>query len=196
MFFIDKKMKHIHKYNCVILCYIYHLIYTEIFGTEEMVKNTKGGNRARKMSSFSKQRDVLPQEQELVNNTKETRYVIGKVTEYFNNKHVNIVTMDGRELCVFCSINNNVSRVSRGNHVLLYTPNTEYYFKRATNTSHNRNERYKSVILAVLDHDKLTMLISKYSFLFIEPSSEDKNGYVVFDEGENEDPSEIDLKCI
>jgi hypothetical protein len=137
-----------------------------MYRVSQMVKNTAGGNRAKRMPSKKKVRNVLPDEVELTRNRQD--YAIGQVTQIYNSRHFNVITMDRSRVSVFCSTINSVPRVQNGSYVLMYTPNVEYHFKRIHAKSATPDEKYKSVIVALLTTDDINTLINRYGLAFLK----------------------------
>lgn len=74
--------------------------------------------------------------------------------------------MDKSRVNVFCSTINSVPRVQNGSYVLIYTPSVEYHFKRVHPKSATPDEKYKSIIVALLADDDINTLINRYDMAF------------------------------
>ena len=142
-----------------------------------MVKNLSGGNKTKKISSKRRKKDVLPEDLAV-----RDKYVIAQITAIHNSSHVTVMTMDKNNFEVFCSRDNNVSRLVKEQYVLIFTPNIEYHHK-----CKGLNERYKSIIVASIDQAVLETLTKRYKYEFVnnEKKNMDMCRDIVFVEEEN-----------
>ena len=144
-----------------------------------MVKNLSGGNKTKKISSKRRKRDVLPEDLAV-----RDKYDIAQITAIHNSSHVTVMTMDKNNLEVFCSRDNNVSRLVKEQYVLIFTPNIEYHHKCKNK---KLGERYKSIIVASIDQEVLSTLTKKYKYEFVnnEKKNTDMSMDIVFKEEQN-----------
>lgn len=143
-----------------------------------MVKNARGGNRAKKMGSKRTIRNNLPEEDELARNS--DMYAIAQVTDICNTRHFIVTTMDEKRLTVYCSTLNKVGRVNKADYVLIFKPNTEYHFKRSSSRTQCQ-EKLKSVIIALLTQDNLDVLTTRHKFAFIEEHGATNDEFIKFE---------------
>jgi len=146
-----------------------------------MVKNLSGGNKTKKISSKRRKKDVLPEDLAV-----RDKYVIAQITAIHNSSHVTVMTMDNKNLEVFCSRDNNVSRLVKEQYVLIFTPNIEYHHK-----CKKLNERYKSIIVASVDQEVLNTLTKKYKYEFVdnEKKNTDMSRDIIFKDENTPDQS-------
>lgn len=137
-----------------------------------MVKNLKGGKKHKKIKRVDK--NCIPKDIFTHN------YIIAKVNKIHNRTHVSVKTMDGKNIeDIFCSINNSVRFVKLDDLVLIYKYNTEYHIKNT-----NQNEKKKSIIVTLLDTEKLNKLINEFHYPFIDQELLNEDCNIIF---ENED---------
>lgn len=157
-----------------------------------MVKNLRGGNKTKKSSSKKVVKNLLPSEEELYIKGK---YTIAKITNIYNNKHAEVITLNKNSFSVFCSAANSVSRLIKDNYVLIYYPNIEYHSKKTS-------EKYKSIIVCNLDMQMISALVKKYKMEFVEKKEDNmehedcsvmfENEFYKIEEEEEEENIDID----
>lgn len=141
-----------------------------------MGKNLHGGKKHKKIKK--KDNNILPLD------IQSEKYIIGKVEKMFNKSHCRVKTMDGNNIeDIFCSMNNSVRFVKVDDLVLIYKYNTENHFIKRNN-SEKKIEKKKSIIVTLLDQDKLNILCNQYHYPFIEDKEEiDEN--IIFEDDTN-----------
>lgn len=142
-----------------------------------MPKNTQGGKKHKKVKRVDK--NILPKDIE------STEYIIGKITKIHNKCHCDVKTMDGSNIeNIYCSTNNAVRFIKLNDLVLIYKYNIENHFVKRKNCR-EKLEKKKSIIVTLLDSDKLSKLIKKYKYNYVEDKNENENDLdIVFENNE------------
>lgn len=153
-----------------------------------MPKNIQGGKNYKKFKRVDK--NIIPND---INNED---YIIAKVEKIHNKSHCSVKSMDGNKIeDIFCSKINSVKFIKIGDLVLIYKYNIENHFAKRNNDK-NKEEKKKSIIVTLLDNDKLNILTKKYKFNYKEDKKLDENELnIIFNDNEydNSNVDELDI---
>jgi len=129
-----------------------------------MPKNFQGGKKHKKVKRVDK--NILPHDID------SHQYIIAKVTKIHNKRHCDVKTMDGVNIeDIYCSMNNSVKFIKLNDLVLIFKYTTENHFVKRKNCK-NKLEKKKSIIVTLLDIDKLNLLTKKFKYNYIEDKNE------------------------
>lgn len=158
-----------------------------------MPKNTQGGKNHKRVKRVDK--NVLPKDID------STEYIIAKVTKIHNKSHCDVKTMDGSNIeDIYCSTNNSVRFIKLNDLVLIFKFSIENHFHKRNN-SKEKLEKKRSIIVTLLDSDKIFKLIKKHKYNYIEDKNDNEDEFdIVFqkdtiDQEETND-SDIDIDDI
>lgn len=142
-----------------------------------MPKNTQGGKKHKKVKRVDK--NVLPKDVDSV------EYIIAKITKIHNKCHCNVKTMDGSNIeDIYCSTNNSVRFIKLNDLVLIYKFSIENHFAKRNNHK-EKLEKKKSIIVTLLDSEKLSKLIKNHKYNYIEDKNENEDYFdIVFENDE------------
>ena len=142
-----------------------------------MPKNTQGGKKHKKVKRVDK--NILPKDVDSM------EYIIAKVTKIHNKCHCDVKTMDGNNVeDIYCSTNNSVRFIKLNDLVLIYKYNTENHFIKRNNMRDSL-EKKKSIIVTLLDAEKLNKLMNKHNYVYIEDKNEKDNDFDIVFENDN-----------
>lgn len=141
-----------------------------------MPKNVQGGKKHKKIKRIDK--NVLPHD---INSNE---YIIAKVTKIHNKRHCDVKTMDGTNIEeIFCSMNNSVKFIKLNDIVLIFKYTTENHFVKRNNCK-DKLEKKKSIIVTLLEPDKLNILKKKFKYNYIEDKNEDEDEFDILFEND------------
>ena len=151
-----------------------------------MPKNIQGGKKHKKVKRVDK--NILPTD------VQSFEYIIAKVTKIHNKRHCDVKTMDGTNIeDIYCSMNNSVKFVKLNDLVLIFKFTVENHFVKRNNCK-DKLEKKKSIIVTLLDPDKLNVLTKKFKYNYIEDKENNNDELDIIFEDQNINNNNIDTQ--